>query len=154
MIRSLWILLLLLVSGIGQAKERVYFLLSYEHGPKWNTHSVKTQQSAIEQHRQYLQMLYRSDQIVLAGKIAPDNGTLIILRGRSLKEVKGLAQLDPAVSKAILSVNVSEWHVNMSSVRFVGKHKGTGAGDSRLPTEEPFVLERLDPGAPVRQDEN
>lgn len=130
----------------NQANKIIYYLLSYEPGPAWNSEAGLRQES-LAQHQKYLMTLFNNDYLVLAGDLGQEGETLTVIRSETLEQARRLAAQDPAIKSDILKVKIEKWQIKLSSVRFVSRRsKGNPAIQ-----EGPFVLKRIDPKAAVKQ---
>lgn len=130
----------------AQPEETTYYLLNYAPGTAWNSETGLRQKDLAE-HQTYLMTLFNNDYLVLAGGLEQEAETLIVLRSETLEQARRLASQDPAVQSNVLAVSVKSWRINKSSVRFVSRR----SPDNSAVKEGPFILKRLNPQAPLKQ---
>ena len=73
---------------------------------------------------------------------------MMLIQADSLEEANRIASDDPGVRAGLLAIEVKEWRVRFSNMRFVKPR----AERPEMKPDEAFKIKRLDPEAPVRQD--
>jgi len=143
--------LLIVWSVAGLAENEIYFLLNYQHADTFPKENAKGH-PAIQGHHQYLANLTSSGKLLLGGGVKSTGvkgaGGMMLVKAEDLAAANALASADPGVAAGLLNVNVSQWNVRFSNMRFVKPR----AGRKEISAEEAFVIKRNDPDAQVRQD--
>jgi len=118
-----------------------FYLVQYQIPEDWP--ASYEQQQIEDKHIKYLEQLYNKEVLVMAGSIQENGHRLVVLRDTSLEHAIQLVQLDPAIRSGSFGAKVNTWNVALSSLW--PKMKSLPRYD---PTK-PFILERLDPNAPI-----
>jgi uncharacterized protein YciI len=85
-----------------------YFIVSFTPGPGWQQGADVFGQP-LDDHVSYLNALYASGAVLMAGPLADGSGGLTILQCASPEEASSLAAHDPAVQQGILAADVKQW---------------------------------------------
>jgi len=118
-----------------------FYLVQYQVPEKWPANYEQQQIEA--KHIKFLEQLYNKEILVMAGSIEESGHRLVVLRDTSLEHAIQLVQVDPAIRSGSFGAKVNTWNVALSSLWPKLKLL------PRYNSSKPFILERLDPNAPI-----
>jgi uncharacterized protein YciI len=95
------------------------FAVTFAHGPGWDATRPVRQQDYWDDHAAFIDGLFDSDFIRIAGPFPDDAGSLIIVEADSADEVRRTFAADPWAPRGILLLErVRRWEI------FLDRHAG------------------------------
>lgn len=85
------------------------FIVIYTKGPNWREGIILHNQPSIPEHANYGQQLSNQGHLILAGPFTDDSGGASVIDLESEREVRELAENDPAVISGVFNYQVKEW---------------------------------------------
>jgi uncharacterized protein YciI len=89
-----------------------YFAVLLRPGSRWDADKPVREQEYWDDHARFMDALFESGIIVLAGPFADRTGSMVILATDSVEQVYALFRDDPWTVRDVLSVaDVKEWTI-------------------------------------------
>ena len=82
------------------------------HGSRWIPVLPVRKQAYWDEHARFMDALFDSGDVILAGPFADDSGSLVILAAESVEAARAIFQDDPWAHQDILLIDqVKEWTI-------------------------------------------
>ena len=82
------------------------------HGPRWNPELLVRKQAYWDEHARFMDALFDSGDVILAGPFADDSGSMVILSAESVETARAIFRDDPWAHQDILLIDQArEWTI-------------------------------------------
>lgn len=95
-----------------------YYAIFRRPGSRWNPGKGVREQPLWDEHAQFMDELFAAGSVVLAGPFADQSGSMMIVKGDSVDDVRKTYSHDPWTEEDVLDVSeVKEWHIFLDGTR-------------------------------------
>ena len=95
-----------------------YYAIFRRPGSRWNPDKGVREQPLWDEHARFMDDLFAAGSVVLAGPFADRSGSMVIVRGASVHDVRKTYSRDPWTVEDVLDVSdVKEWHIFLDGSR-------------------------------------
>ena len=91
------------------------FLLTFEHGPDYQSEKSFIEQHDWENHTRFADKLFLQGKITMCGPLTDASKTLVVALGKSESSMRNLFKDDPFVKNGVLILShVDEWELHLN----------------------------------------
>lgn len=91
------------------------FLLTFEHGPKYQSEKGFRDQTNWEKHSKFSDKLFLQHKVTMGGTLKDQSKLIVIANGRNESSIRNLFKDDPFVKNGVLTLtHVDEWELHLN----------------------------------------
>lgn len=91
------------------------FLLTFEHGPKYQSEKSFHDQPNWENHSKFSDKLFLQHKVTMCGTLKDESKVILVANGRNESSIRNLFKDDPFIKNGVLTLtHVDEWELHLN----------------------------------------
>jgi uncharacterized protein YciI len=91
------------------------FLLTFEHGPNYQSDKTFHDQYQWENHTRFADKLFLQHKVTMCGALKDESKVIVVARGKNESSLRNLFKDDPFIKNGVLILShVDEWELHLN----------------------------------------